>query len=239
VLDVDPLATLSQACVLLLIIGLLYRLVSWLLAPRSRGGLTGGSSSWPRALYWAFLDLVLMRKALKADFYRGLAAWLMHILVLVLLLGHARAFGAWSSEAVPEPLRPMFIEVAPAVLGWLLFACLVFLLARRLSSKLARSLFTLHDAALYALLLTAVFAGNLMRLLPSSHEPFTWSPLPGLELRLEHTPNPAVFTVHVAAVSLLVAYLPFSPLIHVVAGVASSLSYYRWRLLVESSRREG
>ena len=236
--DLSILTVLAQVCLLLFLAGLFFKLGSWLKAPRSQAHLPSpGFSGWLKALWSTLLDLAFMRKAIRANFYVGFVAWLMHAVMLVLLIGHARAFGAWSAESVPEYLQPLFIELVPTLLGWLLLACLIFLLARRLTFKLARTLFTLRDAVLYVLLLTAVLAGNFMRLLPAQPEPFEWSPLPGMVLRLEHTPNLAAFAVHAVAVSILIAYLPFSPLIHIVAGLASSLSYYRWRLSVEETLR--
>ncbi len=188
-------------------------------------------------MFNAALDLALMRKVFRSNVALGFVVWLMHMTALALIIGHTRAFGLWSAESLSGWMKWLMLELVPTTLGWLLFILILALLLRRLRNPISRRLFTFSDGLLYALLLLGVLCGNLMRALPASHEPFTWQVLPGLTLSLEHTPNLTAFTLHVLILSALLAYLPFSPLIHIASGVISSILHYKWR--AESFKRGG
>ncbi|PCN50343.1 hypothetical protein B6U99_04955 [Candidatus Geothermarchaeota archaeon ex4572_27] len=231
-----PLGVLSataQASIAIFLLGMAYRLLRWASSPLKGAHSTPlGLSGWAKVAWNVLLDLAFMRKAFRSNPTLGAATWFMHLSVLAILLGHMRAFGVWSAEAIPPSIRWIALGLVPTLLGLILMALLLGLLARRLARPMLRGLLSPRDALFYALLLVGVAAGLSMRLLPHADAPLHWEVAPGIVLSLEHTPNIAAFTIHVVAMSALLAYLPFSPLIHVVSGIASSAIYYRWRLVV-------
>ena len=228
------LTAVAHTALLIFVIGVIYRLARWFRASSSTNFRAQGLSfgEWVKVIANVFLDLVFMRKVFRSDEVFGTVVWLMHMVVLVLLVGHLRAFGVWSAEAIGEGPRWLFLGLIPTALGWLLFFLLLFLFVRRVRLTPARSMLTLGDVVLYALLLSGVLCGNLMRLLPTSHEAFQWRIFPWLTLSLEHAPNLAAFSLHVVLLSALLAYLPFSPLVHIFSGIVSSILHYKWRLQV-------
>ena len=209
-------------------LGILFKVVGWLKASKTLFNPSQRGLSISFILKELVLDIIFFRKVAR----RSLSLWLMtfpmHILSALIIFGHTRSMGLWSASwftfLAPEEVLTYWV---PLVAGWIIFAELILLLLRRLVYTHIRGISRWDDYFLLILLIAIMFAGNMMRVLPHGEEPFTLS-IPYLfTMHLHDTPPLEWMTLHMILIEVLVMYLPFSKLIHILTGVISSIGYQR------------
>lgn len=158
-----------------------------------------------------------------------------HYGLLVVLLGHTVAFLIprsilwWNGH----PLRLYVLEVSALILGILTFVGLATLIVRRFGNRKLRPVTSVVDWILYALLLTQVATGVLTAVtypwgsswFSSSLSPYLWS-LVKLNPDISYVaPLPLIPKLHIGGAFLLVAFFPFTRLIHILVVP----NMYLWR----------
>jgi nitrate reductase gamma subunit len=149
-----------------------------------------------------------------------------HYGILAVMAGHVIAFLiprevlAWNSQ----PLRLYVLEVTALVFGLLTLVGLVAAVARRLGSPKLRVVTSLSDWVLYALLLVQVASGVAVAVFypwgsswfAASVSPYLWS-LVKLNPDLSYvSAMPHLVKLHVINAWLLIAFFPFTRLVHVL-----------------------
>lgn len=210
-------------------LGTALRLQRWLSAPKDPESTRLDPVS---ALKYVILDVVLFRKTYKTDKPMWAVLVLFHVGVGGILFGHMRGFHLWSAsmfEVLGHGFAEFMVHTLPVYMGWMFLATQVYLLIRRgrLEGKQLASL--PNDYGTLVLLLITSILGQGMRIFPPEAIPAeTYSVvfIPGLiVLHLEKVPSNHWFFWHVFFTQLLIMYIPFSKLVHVISGVITSALY--------------
>lgn len=158
-----------------------------------------------------------------------------HYGILVVIGGHIVAFLVprsilwWNSV----PARLYILEVSALIFGLLTLIGLVSLVIRRLKTPKLRPVTTLADWILYALLLGQVVTGVAIATMhtwgsswfASTLSPYLWS-LVKLSPDITYvTPMPLMVKAHIVGNFVLIAFFPFTRLVHVLVVP----NMYLWR----------
>jgi len=175
------------------------------------------------------LDMFTLRGLFRVNLPLWIGGFIMHLGLLLLLLGHVRAFTdyyfLWDLLQWGEEQQHQFSVVAGSIAGVLFVIPLFYLLARRFSGPV-KWLSNAEDYLVLALLIIIGITGSHMRFVldPDIHEVrhflqglflFRWQPAPvsaGIS-----------FIYHFATVQLLMIYFPFSKLMHTIGAVFSKM----------------
>ncbi|HDD69109.1 MAG TPA: 4Fe-4S dicluster domain-containing protein [Candidatus Korarchaeota archaeon] len=217
VAQVLPYITLAT-----LTVGIILRLKRWFV----KGNwpiATSSPSRWLPHFVVGVANLLTFSRIYKRRKVFWFLGFCSHVLVFMILFGHLRGFGLWSKEIlrkVSPEFEHLMVEVIPPYLGILSTALMACLLVYRVAERNLRLQSGIEDYLVIILVLLTLVSGTLMRLLPpDSLTPLTIEFLPGFVLRLEKTPNLPSLLVHLVTAQLLLMYLSFSKLIHVVTAL--------------------
>jgi nitrate reductase gamma subunit len=165
-------------------------------------------------------EIIGFRSLFTANRLFWIPAWLFHVLLLLLLVGHVAglivAKQAESILGLTEPQFERFAQLGGATVGALAFAAVLALLIWRFASERSSYISTLSDYFGLCLLAVVIATGNQMRLMNQLdiiqarafvHGWFAFHPVP--------PPNDPVFAAHVLLVSALLIFIPFSKLVHI------------------------
>ncbi|MFC2023364.1 respiratory nitrate reductase subunit gamma [Chloroflexota bacterium] len=175
------------------------------------------------------LDMFTLRGLFRVNTLLWIGAFIMHVGLLLLLVGHFRVFSdyyfLWRLLSWGEAETHTFSAVAGISAGALFMIPLVYLLLRRWAGPV-KLLSTPEDYFVLVLLFGIAVTGNHMRLVLDVNQHamreymqslflFKWGPLPesaGIS-----------FVWHFALVQLLMIYFPFGKLMHTIGSVFSKM----------------
>lgn len=210
-------------------VGAALRLSRWLAAPKDPKGARFDPIS---ALKYVILDVVFFRKTFKTDKATWLVVFLFHLGAGGILFGHMRGFKLWSAgmfEPLGHWVAEFMVHTLPVYMGWIFLATQMFLLLRRALFERQKLLSHPNDYGALVLLLMTSVLGQGMRIFPPEAIPTeTYSVvfIPRLiVLHLEKVPSHHWFFLHILFTQLLVMYIPFSKLVHVISGVVTPALY--------------
>ncbi len=220
---------LPYVTIVVFLIGVILRLHRWLGAAEN---FRGSRFNLSAAFKYIILDVVFFRKTFNTDKVTWLTVFLFHIGAGGILFGHMRGFKLWSAEMfspLGHWLADFMVHTLPVYMGWIFLATQVALLLRRgvLERKKLQSMPNDY-AALVLLLITSILGQGMRVFPPEAIPPETYSIvfIPRLiVLHLEKVPSHHWFFLHVLFTQLLVMYIPFSKLVHVISGIFTSAIY--------------
>ena len=207
--------------------GMVWRVASWLRAPVPlKIVLTPGPVTASGVAGRLAGEVVLFRSLFKADRWLWTAAWLFHVSLVFLAVGH---FGGLVIPTLAQKLLRLtehqfhhLAQVSGGIFGVMAMAPLLYLLWRRLTSERLRYIGTFSDYFSLALLLLIIATGNQMRFMGGLELDQARDFVSGL-LTLHPVDPPAApaFTIHFVLVCVLLVYIPFSKLVHLGGWVFS------------------
>lgn len=171
-------------------------------------------------------EVVLFRSLIQADFWLWAAAWLFHVSLLLLAVGHVGGLVipefARASLGLTEEQFHHLAQVTGGAFGIVAIIPLLYLLVRRMAVDRLRYISTLSDYVALTLLLLIIATGNQMRFLGSFDLAQARRFVSGL-LAFHPVAPPAdlAFTAHLLLVCALLIYIPFSKLVHLGGLVLS------------------
>ncbi len=212
---------LPYLTVLIFIFGLIWRIRLWWKKPRANAVLFPAVRSKLVAAGKVAGDIVLFGKTFSLSKSLWIMTVLFHLGLLLVILGHIRVITEigflWSWFNLSEEGIDRVAFAMGMTAGGLMLSGGILLLARRFTPKM-RVLSIFQDYFVLGMLLLVIFTGFAMRL---------WMPIHVEEIqhyaRGVLTFQPAaeignsVFLWHFFVAQMLVMYLPFSKLIHVVS----------------------
>jgi nitrate reductase gamma subunit len=171
-------------------------------------------------------EALLFRSLFGADRWLWGVAWLFHVSLVLLAVGHIGGLVvpelARASLRLTEDQFHHWAQVGGGVFGVLAVVPLVGLLLRRLAMERLRYISTIGDYFALALLLLVVVTGNQMRFMGSLDLAQARQFVSGL-LTFHPVPPPAdaAFVAHLLLVCALLACIPFGKLAHLGGLVLS------------------
>jgi respiratory nitrate reductase gamma subunit len=197
-----------------------WRISKWLRAPAPLNIVLtpAPKTGWGRARRLAG-ELLGFRSLFKADRFFWVLAWLFHLSLLLLLVGHVGGL------VMPECARAMLglseeqfhslAQIGGGAFGILAVASLLALFIRRLVAERSRWISTGSDYFALTLLLFIIGTGNQMRFMSGFDLAQARRFVSGwLALHPAAPPAGTLFAAHVLLVCALLIYIPFSKLVH-------------------------
>lgn len=203
------------------IIGVAYRIMSWLKAPVPfQLTLFPAPKDGAGRVMAVGTELVLFKSLLKNDKSLWLWAWLMHVALAMVIGGHVVGIYYLMNQFTLIGLTPHASQAMSAALGTvagiILMVSLIVLFYRRTAVPEVKRLSDPADYFDLLLVLSVVITGNHMRL-PSVHVdlPAIKAYLGGLlTFNPVAIPDNGIFIAHFLMVNILLIYFPFSKLMH-------------------------
>lgn len=191
-------------------VGMGYRLWRWLETPVPlKIPTTPAPATQGGALLRVLGELFLFRSLWRENLELWLGGWLFHVSMALVLLKHLRYF------TYPVPAWVNALYNVGVVAGWVMVLALLYLLARRVVMERVRYVSVLSDYLLLGLLLLIPATGLWMKfqdpVMVVDAKAFV---LGVLTLQPRAVPHHVLFLTHLTLVLLLVAYFPFSKLVH-------------------------
>ncbi len=215
------------------VLGMAYRVCQWLAAPKAR--LKTGVFPKPasRAARWGqvAVDSFTFPQALKADRTIWVFTILFHFALLGAFVGHLRLVHEFTPLLILLGPKGMdqFALWSGGVMGVLLIATLTYYLFRRLTSPY-KEISVPEDFILLFLLILVVVMGDHMRFIGKVHAADYRVYFQGLlafkpvfPQVLTDSSTKWAFDFHILFANLLIIYLPFSKLVHVIAAFPANL----------------
>lgn len=154
-------------------------------------------------------------------------AWIMHVSLAMVIGGHIVGIYFLTQQFTLIGMSPsastLLSETLGTVAGIFLFLSLIVLFYRRTAIPEVKRLSDPADYFDLLLILSVVFTGMHMRMLPAHMNlPAIKAYLGGL-ISLQPTPIPEnfIFVAHFFLVNILLMYFPFSKLVHLVGSVVN------------------
>ncbi|MGA2784026.1 MAG: respiratory nitrate reductase subunit gamma [Candidatus Bathyarchaeia archaeon] len=225
-----PYVTLGIFC-----FGVTYRIVNWLTRPMaihwilypSSQTQIGGNSG--RTLF----EILSFRSIFQGEKKLWTAAWLFHLTLAIILLGHVRVFTdfpqLWLMLGLTEKNVDWLALVVGGSAGIISLVMLSVLLARRLTIPEVKSISDIADFLLPALLLAIVITGDSMRFLTALQLEEIRRYFAGLAtFSYNVVPQNPIFLTHFFLVQLLMIYMPFSKIMHFVGLLLNLRTVHGW-----------
>ena len=207
--------------------GMGWRLFTWLRAPVPlKIVLTPGPTTAGGVVCRLAGEVTLFRSLFGADRCLWAAAWLFHISLVLLALGHVGGLVvpefAQALLGMDEAEFHRMADLTGGAFGILAVVTLLYLLARRLATERLRYISTLSDYLALGLLLLIIVTGNQMRFMGGLQMAQAREFVSGLlAFHPGEPPASAMFGIHLLLVCALLAYIPFSKLVHLGGLVLS------------------
>jgi nitrate reductase gamma subunit len=214
------LAELFYVCAAVFLVGMGWRLFTWLRAPVPlKIVLTPAPATAAGVARRLAGETLFFRSLFGADRWLWGGAWLFHLSLLLLAIGHVAGLvlPGFSRAALglTESQFHRMAQLTGGAFGILAVLPLLHLLLRRFTLERVRYLSTFGDYFALGLLLLVIVTGNQMRFLGSLEMTQARQFVSGV-LLLQPVAPPAApaFVVHLLLVCALLAYIPFSKLAH-------------------------
>lgn len=214
------LPALVYASAAVFLVGMGWRLAAWLRAPVPLNiVLTPGPATAAGVTRRLGGEALLFRSLFGADRWLWVAAWVFHISLVLLAVGHVAGLVvpelARASLGLTEDQFHQLAEVTGGVFGVLAVVPLLCLLLRRLTMERLRYISTFSDYFALALLLLVIATGDQMRFMGALDLARARQFVSGLlSFHPVAPPSDTAFVAHLLLVCALLAYIPFSKLVH-------------------------
>lgn len=220
-MDYFAYIVLPYVTIIVFVVGLFWRIRTWWAKPRAKAVLFPAERSDTMMVAKVAADILFFAKTFRMSKSLWAMAFVFHVGLLLVIVGHIRTViepgFLWSLFGLGKQGIEDFSFGMGMIAGGILLAGAVLLLARRLTPTM-RFLSIFQDYFVLALLVTIIFCGIGMRLWVPLHaediQAYTRSVLtlqPAVEI---HNP---FFLWHVFLAEILIMYLPFSKLVHLVS----------------------
>ena len=202
------------------LLGMAWRVFTWLRAPVPlKIPLTPGPATAAGVVGRMAGEVILFRSLFGADRSLWAAAWVFHVALVLLAIGHVAGL------VVPDFARAVLgltsdqsshlAHVTGGAFGILAVVPLIFLFIRRLVVERVRHISALSDYLALALLFLAIQTGNHMRFMGDLNIAQAREFVAGLlAFRPVPPPQDGPFVAHMLLVCALLVYIPFSKLMH-------------------------
>ena len=210
---------LPPVTALALLVGLGIRLARWWRAPVAKITLFPSARSGSQLWAGVAREVFLFRSLWKADEALWAGAWVFHLALALIAVGHLRVVTdfplLWAALGLGEGDVDVLSASIGGAVGLVVLATGLYLLVRRLTSAPARDASKAEDYVALALLLAVVATGDAMRFFTHIDLTEARAYFQGLAtLDLITMPAHPLFWLHFLLAQVLLLYLPFGKLLH-------------------------
>ena len=190
--------------------GLASRIYAWAATPVPfKIPTTPAPKTYPGVTVRVLGEVLVFNSLFRADKLLWVGAWAFHAGLVLVIIRHLRYF------LYPVPDWVMFMQTPGIWAGWLFPLPILYLLARRLTLRRVIYISILPDYFVLALLGCIAGTGILMRYVDRVYLVDVKAFILGLlTLQPVSPPTSAYFLAHILLVCTLLAYFPFSKLMH-------------------------
>jgi len=224
---------LVYIAVIVLVVGLAYRIYKWIRIPRSNLNL--GLYPKPKTRIGRtgklMKDTFLFPQVYDVDRWMWLFVVALHLTIVFAFAGHMRLIREFTPlvNALGPEGMDTFALISGGVIGIIMMLSAFFLLMRRFKSPY-KDISTPEDYILLIILLIVILLGNHLRFFGDVHvseyREYVHSLLvfkPAFPAELAASGTKWVLTTHVLFASILAIYFPFSKLVHFVGSFVANL----------------
>jgi len=216
--------------VLTFVAGMAYRFKVWFKTPQP-GKMTLFPAPPGSTAKAVLAEALFFPSLFKGDKLLWTASWVFHATLVLAFVGHIRVFSGLADSIMlaagmtPADIDKMSLMTGVAA-GVILFASAFLLLTRRVAFSRVREISGVGDFVALLLLLGILATGDLLRFGPhfdlAQTRQWAWSLLRFSPV----VPRNPIFLVHALLALLLIAYIPFSKVLH-FGGIFFSQSALR------------
>ncbi len=221
ILYITPYISLTM-----LVGGFLYKLYGWFSSPRTSIKLTmyPAPQNEVSRIISTLSDLLVFADLMRSNFGLWLGAWSMHLGLFMAMIGHIRMFYDYlAALGIPAETAEKISHTGGGIAGILFMTPLFYLFARRWGG-IIKELSTPEDYFDLFLLIAIAVTGNHMRFFQHVNLDELQTYFMGL-FTFTQAPPPKSgglpFLLHYALVQLLMVYLPFGRISHLIGGFFS------------------
>jgi nitrate reductase gamma subunit len=200
----------AYAVAAIFVAGVATRIFVWAAAPVPlKIPTTPAPKTYQGVTFRVLSEVLVFNSLFRADKLLWVGAWAFHIGLVLIILRHLRYF------LYPVPGWVMTMQTPGVWTGYLFLLPILYLLARRLTLRPVIYVSTFTDYFVLALLGGIVGSGVIMRYAARVSMVEVKAFILGLlTLNPVSPPTSSFFLAHILLVSLLIAYFPFSKLMH-------------------------
>ncbi len=216
-------AILPYVAILVFVIGMVQRFRIWMKLPTPAMTLTPAPLAESDNKVAVVKEVLLFRSLSKGDPSLWLFAWVFHVVLALIFLGHLRVFanvdGVFAGRGMSESAIHSMSSGAGGAAGVVVLATLAILFLRHVTLPRVREITGIADYFALLLIAAIIITGNFMRFgaehfdLHLTHEYFKNLATFGNIMGSQALQN-AAFLVHMLLAMLLIMLMPFSKILH-------------------------
>jgi len=208
---------LPYLTIIVFLAGMIYRFYVWAklpspiitLFPRPNNG-----------LFWGVIkETFLFPGLFKSDRFFWAGAWIFHLMLAFIALGHFRVFTdfpwLWNALGMDKAEVDQMSALSGGIAGLVIMAVVLFLIFRRIGIQRVREISAFPDYLIMLLILAIIITGNAMRFATHFDLELTRNYFTALfTIRAAEIPQNSLFLLHFLFAQLLIILIPFSKILH-------------------------
>ena len=213
------LGVLPYCTLLVFVVGMAYRIYVWARTPQP-GAMTlfPAPRKGPATFMGVVKESLFFPGLLKGDRMLWGFAWIFHVTLALIVLGHIRVFmdfpWLWSTLGIDADRMS---AVSGGAAGIIIVLCALVLIIRRLTIGRVREISNLTDFLALLIIIAVLMTGNGMRFgahfdLETTRVYF--SSLATFSLTAATLPTSGMFMLHFLLAQVLIMFIPFSKIMH-------------------------
>ncbi len=211
---------LPYITILVLVVGLTFRIARWLRAPAGKMTIFPGAKNAGEMVREVAKEVFIFRSLFQGNRSLWAGSWVFHAMLALIAMGHIRVilepWFLWNLFGLDQEGVNMVSSLTGGTFGIVVLAACLYLLVRRLVVVRAREISDVEDYAALLLIIAIVATGNGMRFI--SHFEIVEARTYFASLVTVSgaaVPTHPWFLAHYLLAMVLFLYLPFSKFLHI------------------------
>ncbi len=213
------LGILPYCTIVVFVIAMLYKLYTWSKTPQPGAMTLFPAPKQGAATFFGVIKESLFFPSLfKGDKFLWVVAWLFHITLALIFIGHVRVFTdfpkLWAALGINAD---QMSAISGGAAGVIIVVFAILLIIRRISILRVREVTNLSDFLALLLIVAILLTGDIMRFGEHFDLAITrsyFSSLFTFSITTASIPNNGMLTLHLLLAQILIMFIPFSKIMH-------------------------